>query len=278
MHTFTHVPEKYQEMVRKYTSYNDLHGAGMLQHDENVGMVLDKLDKMGIADNTIVIYSSDNGPEHVTYPHGATTPFRGEKMTTWEGGVRVPMLVRWPAKIKAGGELNGLQSHEDVFTTLAAAAGITDIRERIAKGDDLGTGTVKKNYIDGANNLDYWTGKTDKSARDEYLYYAESNLQAIRVNQWKMHFYTRNGYYGTTTKLELPYIYNVRQDPFESYSQFPMLNNNMFQHKTYMFNAALERIMTHLKTLQKYPPKQKAGTLSIGEMVKGVVNSMPNDK
>ena len=278
MHTFTHVPKKYQEMARKYTSYNDLHGAGMIQHDEHVGMVLDRLDQSGIADNTIVIYSADNGPEHVTYPHGATTPFRGEKMTTWEGGVRVPMLVRWPAQIKAGGELNGIQSHEDVFTTLAAAAGITDIRERIAKGDDLGTGVVKRNYIDGLNNFDYWTGKSDESARIEYLYYAESNLQAIRVKQWKMHFYVRDGYYGTTKKLELPYIYNIRQDPFESYSQYPMLSNNMFQHKTYMFNAALERIMGHLETLQQYPPKQKAATLSIGEMVKGILNSMPTDK
>jgi arylsulfatase len=278
MHTFTRVPEKYQEMVREHTSYNDLHGAGMLQHDEHVGMVLDKLEEMGITENTIVIYSSDNGPEHVTYPHGATTPFRGEKMTTWEGGVRVPMLVRWPAKIKAGGELNGMQSHEDVFTTLSAIAGITDIRERIAKGDDLGTGTVKKNYIDGLNQLDYWTGKTNKSSRNEYIYYAESNLQAIRVNQWKMHFYTRDGYYGTTKKLELPYIYNVRQDPYESYSQFPMLNGNMFQNKTYMFNAAIERLGAHAKTLIDYPPKQKAATLSIGDMMNEILNSMPTDK
>ena len=278
MHTFTRVPEKYQEMAREHTSYNDLHGAGMIQHDEHVGMVLDQLEKMGIEENTIVIYSSDNGPEHVTYPHGATTPFRGEKMTTWEGGVRVPMLVRWPAQIESGGELQGIQSHEDVFTTLSAAAGITDIRERIAKGDDLGTGTVKKNYIDGLNQLDYWTGKIDKSARLEYIYYSESRLQAIRVKQWKMHFYTRDGYYGTTKKLELPYIYNIRQDPYESYSQFPMLNNNMFQHKTYMFNAAIERIGAHVGTLVKYPPKQKASTLSIGDMMDEILNSMPTDK
>ena len=278
MHTFTHVPKKYQEMAREHTSYNDLHGAGMIQHDEDVGMVLDKLDEMGVADNTIVIYSSDNGPEHVTYPHGATTPFRGEKMTTWEGGVRVPMLVRWPGKIEPRSERNGIQSHEDVFTTLAAVAGIPDIRERIAKGDKLGTDTVKKNYIDGVNNLDYWLGKSDKSARDEYIYYAESNLQAIRVNQWKMHFYVRDGYYGTTKKLELPYLYNIRQDPYETYGMDPMLQHNMFQHKTYMFNAALERIQEHLKTLQEYPPQQKPATLSIGDMVKSILNSMPTDK
>ena len=278
MHTFTHVPKKYQEMIREHTSYNDLHGAGMLQHDEHVGMILDKLDEMGVADNTIVIYSSDNGPEHVTYPHGATTPFRGEKMTTWEGGVRVPMLVRWPGHIKPGSERNGMQAHYDVFTTLAAAAGMPDIRERLAGGDSLGTDVENKGYIDGLNNLDYWTGKTNESARDEYIYYAESNLQAIRVKQWKMHFYTRSGYYGTTKKLELPYLFNIRQDPFESYGMDPMLQHNMFQHKTYMFNAALERIEAHLKTFEKHPPSQTSATLSIGEIVKGVLNGMPTNK
>ena len=278
MHTFTHVPEKYQELARKYTSYNDLHGAGMLQHDEHVGMVLDKLEQMGIADNTIVVYSSDNGPEHATYPHGATTPFRSEKMTTWEGGVRVPMLVRWPGHIEPRTELNGIQAHCDVFTTLAAAAGSPGIHERLARGDNLGTDVEKRNYIDGVNNLDYWTGKTDKSARDEYLYYAESNLQAIRVNQWKMHFYTRDGYYGTTTKLELPWIFNVHQDPFESYDQAPGPRAEVFQHKTYMFNAALERIGAHLKTFEEYPPSQASATLSVGEIVKGVMNSVPNNK
>ena len=278
MHTFTRVPEKYQDMAREHTSYNDLHGAGMIQHDEHVGLILDKIDEMGIADDTIVIYSSDNGPEHVTYPHGATTPFRGEKMTTWEGGVRVPMLVRWPAKIEAGGERNGVQAHYDVFTTLAAAAGIPTIKERLAQGDDLGTETVHKAYIDGENNLAYWTGESEESERIEYIYYAESNLQAIRVNQWKMHFYTRSGYYGTTTKLELPHIFNVRQDPYESYGQDPMLQHNMFQHKTYMFNAALERIKAHLGTFEEFPPLQASATLSIGEIVQGVVGQIPTNK
>jgi arylsulfatase len=108
-------------------------------------------------------------------------------MTTWEGGVRVPMMVRWPGRIRPGTELNGIQSHEDAFTTLSAAAGVADIRERIAAGDKLGTDVEHKNHIDGVDNLDYWTGKTDQSARDEYLYYAESRLQAIRINQWKAH-------------------------------------------------------------------------------------------
>jgi len=186
--------------------------------------------------------------------------------------------VRWPGRIAPGTELNGIQAHYDVFTTLAAAAGVPDIRERLAKGDTLGTETMKRNYIDGLNNLDYWTGKTDSSARDEYIYYSEADLQAIRVNQWKMHFFTRDGYYGTTKKLELPYLYNIRQDPYESYGQDPMLQNNMFQHKTYLFNAFLERIQAHAETLREYPPSQKAATLSIGSMMDSLMNSAPADK
>ena len=265
MHTFTRVPERYREQVKRHTSYHDDYGAGVIQHDEHVGMVLKRLEEMGIADNTIVIYSTDNGVEHSTYPHGGTTPFRSEKMTTWEGGVRVPMLVRWPGRIPAGSELNGIQSHEDVFTTLSAAAGVPDIRERIAKGDALGTGVEHRNYIDGVNNLDYWSGKAPESARDEYIYYAESRIQAIRMNQWKAHLFTRDGYYGTTTKLDLPWVFNLRQDPHESYDQAPGPRATLSQQKTYLFNAVMERLARHQATLQKYPPKQKGSSLSIGD-------------
>ena len=278
MHTFTHVPEKYREMAREHTSYNDLHGAGMIQHDEHVGGILDKLDEMGLTDNTIVIYSSDNGPEHSTYPHGATTPFRGEKMTTWEGGVRVPMLVRWPGQIAPRTELNGIQSHEDIFTTLAAAAGIPDIRERIANGDKLGTDVEHRNHIDGVNNLDYWTGKTDKSARNTFIYYAESNLQAVRINQWKAHFFTRSGYYGVTTKLDIPWIYNVRQDPYESFDNAPGARATLTQHKTYAYNAILEILGAHMASLAKYPPRQKSTSLSISEMMEKIMSSIPNTR
>jgi arylsulfatase len=265
MHTFTRVPGQYRDKVKRHTSFHDDYGAGVIQHDEHVGMVLKQLDEMGIADNTIVIYSTDNGVEHSTYPHGGTTPFRSEKMTTWEGGVRVPMLVRWPGRIPAGSELNGIQSHEDVFTTLSAAAGVPDIRERIARGDTLGTAVEHKNHIDGVNNLDYWAGKAPESARDEYIYYAESRIQAIRMNQWKAHFFTRDGYYGTTTKLDLPWLFNLRQDPYESYDQAPGPRATLSQQKTYLFNDIMDRLGRHMATLQKYPPKQKGSSLSVGE-------------
>jgi arylsulfatase len=271
MHVFTHAPAEYLERCKQYTSGDDPHCAGMLQHDANVGMVLKKLDDLGIADNTIVIYSTDNGPEHSTWPHGGTTPYRSEKMTTWEGGVRVPMLVRWPGRIAAGSELNGIQSHEDIFTTLAAATGMPDVRERAAKGDAFGTGTVKKNYIDGVNNLDYWTGKSAKSARDHFFYYAESRLQALRVNQWKFHFYTRDGYYGATQKLEMAWFLNLRQDPFESYENAPGPRATLQQQKSYLPHTGVDLITGHLRTLQEYPPVQKGASLSVGEVMEQIL-------
>ena len=183
MHVFTYVPDEYKEKAREYTSYDDPHGAGMIQHDGDIGTVLAKLDQMGIADNTIVIYTTDNGPEHSTYPYGGTTPFRSEKMSTWEGGVRVPMLIRWPGRIKAGSELNGIQTLMDVFATLAVAGGVDyeELKQRLMKGDTLGTDTVKKVYLDGVDNTNYWTGKSDKSARDTYIYWADSRYRPFAL-------------------------------------------------------------------------------------------------
>lgn len=271
MHTFTRVPQKYLDEARKYTSGDDVHCAGMLQHDEEIGLILKKLEELGVADNIIVIYSTDNGPEHSTWPHGGTTPYRSEKMTTWEGGVRVPMLARWPGHIAAGSELNGIQSHEDVFTTLAAAAGVPDVRERAAKGDTFGTDTVKKNYIDGVDNLGYWTGKSDISARNSFIYYSESRLQAIRINQWKFHFYVRDGYYGASQKLEMAQLYNIRQDPFESYGNAPGPRATLQQQKMGLFHMGVDLIAEHLKSLKDYPPAQKGASLSVGEVMEQIL-------
>lgn len=267
MHVFTHVPKSYQDRVGPLTSYSDRHGAGMIQHDEEIGALLAELDRMGISKNTIVIYTSDNGAEHSSFPEGGTTAFRSEKMTTWEGGVRVPMLLRWPGHVPAGSVRNGIQAHMDLFTTLAAAAGVPDIASRLAHGDTLGTAVEKRGYIDGVNQLDYWTGKAAASSRDEFLYYSESGLQAIRVGNWKAHFAVRDGFYGSTTKLELPWLYNLRQDPYESYPQTQGTVENQLQHKSWMFNLLVNRIMQHARSLQQYPPSQKATTLSIDKLI-----------
>lgn len=269
MHVFNFVPKEYHEKAREFTSYDDNHGAGMIQHDEDIGRILTKLKELGLADNTIVVYTTDNGPEHNTYPEGGTTPFRGEKMTTWEGGVRVPMLVRWPGHIQPGSEFNGIQAHMDVFTTLAAAGGVDTIalEERLKKGDKIGTDTIKKVYLDGVNNMDYWTGESSESKRNDFIYWSESSPNAIRVNQWKAHFAVRDGYYGTTTKLELPWVFNLRQDPFESYGQDPRPPANLLQHKSWMFNIVTAKMAAHIKTLMEFPPSQKPTSLSVEKLV-----------
>ena len=277
MHVFTHVPQRYLDAAKAYTSGDDVHCAGMLQHDEHVGAILQKLDEMGVADNTIVVYSTDNGPEHSTWPHGATTPYRSEKMTTWEGGVRLPMMVRWPGRIPARSELNGIHSHEDAFVTLAAAAGVADTKVRLAAGDDLGTDITYRCYIDGFDQLDYWTGATDTSARDHFFYYSESSLQAVRWNQWKLHFSTRSGYYGTTTTMEIPWFFNIRQDPFESYDQAPGPRADTTQHKTYLGQKLTGLVTEHLATFRDYPPRQKATTLNVSKRLDALLNSLADN-
>jgi arylsulfatase len=264
MHVFTHVPEGFKHQAKAYTNYSDLHCAGMLQHD---GQVLQKLDALGIEDDTVVVYSTDNGPEHSTWPHGSTTPYRSEKMTTWEGGLRVPMMVRWRGRIAARTELNGIHCGEDVFATLAAIAGCPSIKERLAEGDPIGSNTLYRCHVDGLNQMDYWIGKITTSARNSFFYYSKSHLQAVRCNQWKIHFSLRDGYYGSVKQLEIPWLFNVRQDPFESYEQAPGPRAEQSQHKSGIMNIMLRELGEHLETFKAYPPRQEATTLNIDEMI-----------
>lgn len=209
MHLYTRLNEKWRYAAEKYTSEADLHGSGMMQHDHDIGLVLDFLKEQELEDNTIVWYSTDNGPEHSSWPYGGTTPFRSEKMTCYEGGVRVLSMLRWPGVIKPGQTLNGIQAHQDMFTTLAAAAGVPDVVEQMK--------TKKKQYIDGVNNLAYWKGETGQSARNHIFHYFESKLAAIRMGPWKWHFSTAENYYATLVGRSKPLVFNIRMDPFESY-------------------------------------------------------------
>jgi len=177
MHLYTRLNNEWRYAAEKYTSEADYHGSGMLQHDHDVGPVLDFLKKNGLESNTIVWYSTDNGPEHSSWPHGATTPFRGEKMTTYEGGVRVISMLRWPGVVVPGRILNGIQAHQDMFTSLAAAAGVDDVVEKVK--------SEKKQYIDGVNNVPCWKGDTDESARNHIFYYYESKPTAVRMGSLK---------------------------------------------------------------------------------------------
>ena len=196
----------------KKTSYR----AKMIEHDEHVGALLKKLDDLGVADNTIVVYTTDNGNELMMWPDGGYAPFRGEKGTTWEGGVRVPCLIRWPGKIAPGSVSNGIQNHEDLFATLAAAAGLPNLKDELLKGYKM-NGTNYKVHLDGYNNLAHWTGKSAKSARREIFYYDETDLMAMRIDAWKMHIGVKHegSWWNEKYYPSVPYLFNLRMDPME---------------------------------------------------------------
>ena len=259
MHVYIHLKEESRNLATGISSEEDVFGSGLIEHDGHVGQLLDKLDDLGIADNTIVIYTTDNGPEQSSWPDAGITKFRGEKMTTWEGGVRVPFLVRWPGHIPAGLKLNGISSHEDVFPTIAAAVGEPNLRETLKESHKV--------YIDGENNLDYWTGKSDESARNTFYYYYESSLTAIRVGPWKMHFATKpNGrYYEDMTTHSMPKLFNLRKDPFEHYDGETGFRQIM--RKSWVMQPAIAKLTEHVQTFVEFPPRQEAASLNINEAI-----------
>ena len=215
MHFRTHVAEK-----NLGKSGQDPYSDRMVVHDEQIGMMLDKLDELGIADNTIVMYSTDNGPENDTWPDGANTPFRGQKDTNWEGGWRVPCFMRWPGKIKAGSVLNGIVSHIDMFPTLLAAAGNPDVTKQLLDGCTVG-GKKFNVHLDGYNLIPYLTGEVKESPRNAIMYFSDDGeVIAVRVGDCKFNLAvqranTMRQWAEPFVKLRLPYIMNLRRDPFE---------------------------------------------------------------
>jgi arylsulfatase len=273
VHIWSHSPQKYIQMaVDEGRSESDVIRAKMLEQDEQVGTLLKKLDELGVADNTIVVYSTDNGNELLFWPDGGYAPFRGEKGTTWEGGVRVPCLIKWPGHIPPGREANGIQSHEDLYVTLAAAAGLPDIKEKLLTGYKMGDMTYKV-HLDGYNNLDYWTGKTDKSARNQYIYYDETDLMAIRVGAWKMHIGVKPDGLWWNEKYypSVPYIFNLLMDPMEKMDpeshEWGYIGRKFVAEKLWAPTAASAYLQAHLKSLQEYPPRQGADTLSMKKAI-----------
>jgi arylsulfatase A-like enzyme len=258
MHLYTRLNDKWRYAAEKFTSEADFHGSGMLQHDHDVGVVLDFLKESGLDENTIVWYSTDNGPEHSSWPHGATTPFRGEKMSTYEGGVRVISMLRWPGVIKPGQVLNGIQSHMDMFTGLAAAAGVPNVADKIK--------AEKKQYIDGVNNLPYWKGETTESARVSFFYYYENKLSAIRMGPWKFMFSTKEDYYSNLVRRTGPLLFNLRGDPFESYSDIDSYGH-LLQKVSWLLQPMGEQMVEHLKTLAQYPPVQGSKSFDMSNVV-----------
>lgn len=263
MHLFTHLTPEHRYLAAPYTTEEDRYGSGLIEHDMQIGALLDSLKKLGVLDDTIIIYTTDNGPEHSGRMHGGTTPFRGEKMTTYEGGVRVPMMVRWPGHIRAGQVLNGIQAHMDLFTTLPAAAGVPDVAGKIL--------AERKQYIDGVNNLDYWTGKSKESARDNFVYYHESQLTALRWRQWKIHFITQEDYYAPLVVQSVPLIFNLRADPYESWDETGE-RSDIAQRKLWLEGSIQMILGQHIRSLVQYPPVQKATSLDFTKAMESMAS------
>ena len=281
-HIWSHSPKKYIQMaVDEGRAEEDVYRAKMIEHDELVGSLLKKLEDLGVADNTIVIYTTDNGNELMLWPDGGYAPYRGEKGTTWKGGVRVPMLVKWPGKIKPGSVSNGIQNHEDLYATLAAAAGLPNLKEELLTGKKMGDMTYKV-HLDGYNNMDHWTGKSGKSARREIFYYDETDLMAIRVDGWKMHIGVKHkgSWFDEKSYPSVPYLVNLLMDPMEKMTpdseEWGYIGKKFFAQKLWAPTAATPFIAAHLKSIMEYPPSQGADTLSMKKAIEDVMKKMEN--
>jgi arylsulfatase A-like enzyme len=280
IHVWSHPQKKYvQRAVDEGRAEEDVVRAKMIEHDEHVGAILKKLKDLGVADNTIVVYTTDNGNELLFWPDGGYAPFRGEKGTTWEGGLRVPCLIRWPGKILAGRVSNALQSHEDLFVTLAAAAGLPDLKEKLLHGHKMG-GTTYKVHLDGYNNMDLWTGQSEKSARREFYYYDETDLMAVRVDNWKMHIGVKRegSWWNEKYYPSVPYLFNLRMDPMEKMDpeshEWGYIGRKFLAAKLWAPTAAGPFLAAHLKSLQDFPPSQGADTLSMHKAVEEALRKL----
>jgi arylsulfatase len=282
IHIWSHPNPKYLQMaVDEGRAEEDVVRAKMLEHDAQVGEILNKLDQLGVADNTIVVYSTDNGNEFMFWPDGGYAPFRGEKGTTWEGGVRVPCLVRWPGHVKPGSWGNGLQSHEDLFVTLAAAAGLPNLKSDLLNGYAM-NGTTYKVHLDGYDNRDYWEGRSTRSARREYFYYDETDLMAVRVDGWKMSIGVKhNGdWFDEKAYPSVPYLSNLLMDPSEKVTPdapgYEYAARKFVAAKLWAPTAAGSFLAAHLKSLQDYPPSQGADTLSMKKAIDEAMKKLAN--
>jgi arylsulfatase len=232
-----------------------LYPDGMVEHDDHIGVLLKKLDDLGIADNTIVIYSTDNGAEKVTWPDGGVTPFHGEKGTTWEGGLRVPQVIRWPGVIEPGTIYNDIISHEDWLPTLLAAAGDPDIVEKLKKGHKA-NGKEWRVHLDGYNYLPYFKGQIKKAPREQILYFGQGGeLNAVRWNDWKVHFATFEGDIATGVRevSNWPLLINLRADPYEEMWEESSMYLRWYADNMWLFVPIQAKLKEFFVTLPQYP-------------------------
>jgi arylsulfatase len=273
MHLWTHTKK---ESLGKSGQgfYND----AMVEHDEKVGKLLGLLDELGIAEDTIVLYSTDNGPHYNTWPDGAITPWRSEKNSNWEGAFRVPSFARWPGKFPAGKVLNGIVSHQEWLPTLLAAAGVTDIKEKLLKGYKAGDKTFKV-HIDGYNALPYLIGQTDKSPRDWFFYVNDDGkVVAIRIGDWKIVFYEQRAktmqlWAEPFVELRVPKIFNLRQDPFERADENSNGYWNWVVEHVWCLYPAQALAAEQLKTFIDFPPRQKPAAFNLDRVLESMQNA-----
>jgi arylsulfatase A-like enzyme len=280
MHVWTFLAPKYQALMNSQTNYGR-EEAGMAQLDDSVGALLKHLDDIGEADNTIVIFTTDNGAEVFTWPDGGMTPFKATKGTVFEGGFRVPAIIRWPGTVKPGTVENGIFSGLDWFPTLTAAAGNPDITDQLLKGVKLGDQTYK-NHLDGYNQMDLLLGK-GPSARHELFYFGGAKLGALRIDDFKYQFYQQPlGWPGPKTTTDMPLIYNIRQDPLE---RTPSINaetlnnlgggymNDFYAREFWRFVSVQQKVAELAKTAIDFPPMQAPASFNL-EAVKAQVDEV----
>jgi arylsulfatase A-like enzyme len=270
MHFRTHPkPDSSGQAGRWQSGYHDT----MVDHDRHVGVVLDKLDELGLAENTIVIYSTDNGPHMNTWPDGAMTPFRSEKNTNWEGAFRVPQLIRWPGRIEAGAVSNEIVSHLDWLPTFLAAAGEPDVKEKLLAGHEA-EGKTFKVHLDGYNLLPYLTGETETSPRKEFFYFSDDgDLVAMRFDNWKLVFMeqrvegTLQAWFEPFVALRVPKLFNLRTDPFERADRTSNTYWDWYIDRVFLIVPAQAVVGDYLRTFVEFPPRQKAASFTIDQVL-----------
>ena len=274
MHIWTHLPPKYAAMVNE----KGLYGAGMTQLDDNIGVILKKLDDLGIANNTIVIFTTDNGAEAMSWPDGGTTPFRGEKNTSWEGGYRIPFVIRWPGVIKPGTVINDITAHEDMVPTLMAAAGVPDVKEKLLTGYQAGAMTYKV-HLDGYNFMPYFKGETKEGPRHEFLYWTDDGEPAaLRYNRWKMLFLEQpaHGFSVWETpfvQLRVPKLFDLHADPFERAEYEGIDYSHWRLDRVYLIVPAATYVGQWLSSFKEFPPRQTPASFNLNQVMTQITNA-----
>jgi arylsulfatase len=273
MHLRTHAkPRSKGQAGRWQSEYHDV----MIDHDKHVGELLNLLDQLGIADNTFVMYSTDNGPHMNSWPDGGMTPFRNEKNSNWEGAFRVPCMVRWPGHIKPGSISNEIVSHLDWLPTFVAIAGDPTVKDKLLKGHKAGSKTFKV-HLDGYNLVPYLTGQVKESPRKEFFYFSDDgDLVALRYDNWKAVFAQQRSA-GTMlvwsepfTKTRLPWLFNLRTDPYERSTITSNTYWDWYFDHVYLLIPMQAYVGQFLGTFKKYPPRQKAASFTIDQVMESL--------